>query len=199
QAKGAYSSTGEIYANVEEAILSWEFGQVDMHAPIKVRIPDGRIIDITVGRLLWSQILPEDMRWWDLSKPEIDKKMLRNLIKECYKKYGEERTAQFLDDMKELGFRISTKAGVSFSVSDLNMPSNREEIIKKTEEEVERINKAFQEGIISPEEEENQIIQQWNRASEMVTAELLRNVDMFNPVVMMAKSGTRGSERQIVQ
>lgn len=198
-AKGAYSSTGEIYANPEEATLAWEFGYVDMHAPIKVRVNDGKIIDITVGRLLFSSILPEEMRWWDLSKPEIDKKMLRNLIKECYKRYGEERTAQFLDDMKDLGFKVATKAGISFSVTDLYMPTNREEIIKKTEEEVERINRAFQEGIISPEEEENQIIQQWSKASEQVTQELLRNADMFNPVVMMARSGARGSERQIVQ
>ncbi len=198
-AKGSFQSTGEIFANPEEAILAWEFGNVDMHAPIKVRVNGEQIIDTTVGRLLFSSILPEEMRWWDLEKPEIDKKILRQLIKECYKKYGEERTAQFLDDMKDLGFRIATKAGISFSVNDLYMPSNRDEIVKETEKEVEKINRAFQEGLVSPEEEENQIIQQWSLASERVTQELLKNADMFNPVVMMAKSGARGSERQIVQ
>lgn len=199
EAKGSYESTGEIFADPEEAILAWEFGYVDMHAPIRVRVEGERIIDISVGRLLFSSILPEDMRWWDLTKPEVDKKMLRNLIKECYQKHGEERTAKFLDDIKDLGFKIATKAGISFSVHDLNMPSHRDEIIKRTEEEVERINKAFQEGIISPEEEENQMIQQWSNASEEVTRELLKNADMFNPVVMMAQSGARGSVRQIVQ
>jgi len=199
EAKGSFETTGEIFANPEEAILAWEFGYVDMHAPIKVRVDGEQIIDITAGRLLFSSVLPESMRWWDLKMPETDKKMLRNLIKECYEKYGEERTVQFLDDMKELGFKIATKAGISFSASDLYMPSNRDEIIKKTEEEVERINKAFQEGMISPEEEENQIIQQWSNASEQVTRELLNNADMFNPVVMMAQSGARGGVRQIVQ
>jgi DNA-directed RNA polymerase subunit beta' len=197
-AKGAYEQTGEIFANPNEAILAWEFGEVDMHAPIKVRIGEN-IIDITVGRLLFSEILPEDMRWWDLSKPEVDKKLIRNLIKQCHKTYGEERTAEFLDALKELGYRIATKSGISFSVSDLNMPTEKERIIRETEERAKEIDEAYQQGIISPDEQERQIIDLWREASEEVTRQLIANADMFNPVVMMAKSGARGSERQIVQ
>ncbi|MGC9003406.1 MAG: DNA-directed RNA polymerase subunit beta', partial [bacterium] len=198
-AKGSYEETMEVFSNPNEAILAWEFGQVDMHAPIKVRVEDSKILDITVGRLIFSEILPERMRWWDLEKPELDKKIIRKLIKDCYKLYGEERTAQFLDDIKELGFKVSTKSGISFSVSDLDMPSERERIIKETEERVEETNEAFEQGIISPDEQERQIIELWREASERVTSQLMRNADMFNPVVMMAKSGARGSERQIVQ
>jgi DNA-directed RNA polymerase subunit beta' len=198
-AKGAYEQTGEIFANPNEAILAWEFGEVDMHAPIKVRLEDGNIADITVGRLLFSEILPEKMRWWDLSKPEVDKKLIRNLIKECHKLYGEERTAKFLDDMKELGFRIATKSGISFSVADLYMPTDRERIIKETEEKAKEIEEAYQQGAILPGEQERLIIDLWRAASEEVTRQLMANADMFNPVVMMAKSGARGSERQIVQ
>jgi DNA-directed RNA polymerase subunit beta' len=199
EAKGSYEQTGEVFANPNEAILAWEFGKVDMHAPIKVRLDDGNIADITVGRLLFSEILPEKMRWWDLSKPEVDKKLIRNLIKECHKLYGEERTAKFLDDMKELGFKVSTKSGISFSVTDLYMPTDRERIIRETEERAKEIDEAYQQGIISPDEQERQIIDLWREAGEAVTSQLMRNADMFNPVVMMAKSGARGSERQIVQ
>ncbi len=198
-AKGSYNETGVIFANPQEAILAWEFGEVDIHAPIKVRVDNGEIMDITVGRLLFSLILPENMRWWDNQKPEVTKKVLRNLIKECHVKNGVARCAQFLDDIKELGFKMATKAGISFSVSDLNIPTQRHKILEETEKFIQEINDAFQQGAISPDEKEGQIIEQWGRVFEEVTRDLLENVDEFNPVYMMAVSGARGSERQLVQ
>ena len=134
------------FASEADALLAYWSGQLDIHEPIKVRLPkdgDGEeleIIEITVGRLIFNSILPPNLRYID---KEVDKKTMQRLVTDCYEKNGHERTVIFLDDIKDLGFRYATFAGMTISMTDTYIPSLRDEIVDRTQASVARKNRDY--------------------------------------------------------
>jgi len=190
------------FADEEDALLAYRSGLVDLHDPIHVRLPVSpdsdqlEMREITVGRLLFNNVLPRNMRYID--KP-IDKKTMAWLVTECYDRNGHERTVQLLDDLKEIGFRYSTFAGITISMTDMDIPSKRDEIVERTQEEVQKKNRAYARGLITQSERKQQVLDLWTRASEEVADALLGGLDPFNPIAMITTSGARGSTRQVTQ
>ncbi|MGB9618855.1 MAG: DNA-directed RNA polymerase subunit beta', partial [Armatimonadota bacterium] len=198
------------FANENDALIAYWSGLLDIHEPIRVRLPknggDGsaqssngqerELREITVGRLIFNSILPPNMRYIDR---EIDKKTMAKLITECYEKNGHERTIQLLDDLKELGFRYSTFAGITISMTDMDIPSKRDEIVQATQEAVAEKNRQYRRGLITQAERKQQVLELWTRASEEVAEALLGGLDPFNPIAIITTSGARGSQRQVTQ
>ena len=190
----------EVFANPDEAIRAYEFGLVDLHAPIRVRWEgsDGKaeILEATPGRLVMSQILPEDMCPVD---KVLNKKAVSDLVAECHRLHGEERTIQLLDDLKSLGFRYATRSGVTVSMTDMDIPAKREEIIAQTEQAVDKTNQQYRRGLITQGERKQKVLELWTEASENIAEAILENIDPFNPIYMITDSGARGSQKQITQ
>jgi hypothetical protein len=188
--------SGKAFGNPQEARLAYELGKVDLHADIRVRA-EGTFMDTTVGRLIFNEVLPPALRHLDRV---VDDKELGRLIRECYRHYGTARTVQLVDDLKELGFRFATTAGITISMADMDVPrARREEIISETEAEVEKTNRDFARGLISAGERSDKVCRLWNQAADEVSRAILHNIDPFNPIYMMANSGARGTLRQITQ
>ena len=192
----------KVFADEEDALLAYRSGQLDLHEPIRVRLPKSHDTDelemreITVGRLLFNNALPPSMRYID--KP-IDKKTMSWLVTECYDTNGHERTVRLLDDLKEIGFRYATFAGMTISMTDMDIPSKRDEIIEHTQDEVAKKNRAYTRGLITQSERKQQILELWTRAAEDVADSLLGGLEAFNPISIITTSGARGSNRQITQ
>jgi len=186
-----------IYASPQEAKLAYEMGELDLHARVKVRMKPGEpYVETSVGRLLFNELLPEGMPFRNQT---MDKSALREVIAECYERFGNERTVQLLDDIKDIGFRFATRAGLSISLTDMDIPGTRDEIIRRTERAVAEINEKYQRGLTTEREREQRVVQLWIRASEEVGEAILQKIDRFNPLYMMADSGARGSIKQISQ
>ena len=192
----------KVFADEEDALLAYRSGALDLHEPIRVRLPKSHetteleMREITIGRLLFNNILPPNMRYLD--KP-IDKKTMAWLVTECYSKNGHERTVKLLDDLKETGFRYSTFAGMTISMTDMDIPSKRDEIVEHTQDEVAKKNRAYARGLITQSERKQQVLELWTRAAEDVADSLLTGLEAFNPISIITTSGARGSTRQITQ
>jgi DNA-directed RNA polymerase subunit beta' len=192
---GAAGSQKE-FANVADAQLAYDLRKVDLHADIRVRV-DGQLLSTTVGRLIFNEVLPPKLRYLDRV---VDDKELGRLIRECYRHYGTARTVQLVDELKELGFKFATIAGVTISMTDMDVPrARREVIIARTEENVRKVNENYARGLISAGERSDSVCRLWNQASDEVSQAILSNIDPFNPIFMMANSGARGTPRQISQ
>ena len=191
-----------LFTNEEEAILAYDTGQLDLHDTIKVRLRNGdgsrKETETTVGRLVFSQILPEDMRTQDYLAV-IDKKMMSKIVTEIHKRHGAARTIQFLDDVKKLGFDFSTRAGITISMTDMDIPAKRDRILAETETAVTDKNRSYTRGLITQFERKQQVLDLWTSAAEQVAQAILENIDPFNPIYMITNSGARGSQRQITQ
>ena len=199
---------GKLFANEDEAILAYDLGKVDLLAKIKVK-KDGKLIETTVGRLIFNQILPEGFRF--VNEP-LDKKKISKLISEIYEQFGNEITAQTLDKLKALGFEYAAKAAVSISIDDLVVPKKKWEIVRKAEEAAEKVWKQYVDGIITKGERHNKVIDIWSQTTNEVTRLMFEEIEkaervengkrypgIFNPIYMMALSGARGNKDQIRQ
>ncbi len=199
---------GKIFASKEEAKIAYDLGAVDLLAKIKVKI-DGKLIETTVGRILFNEILPEGYKFIN---EVLDKKKISKIISDIYEKYGNEITAQTLDKIKELGFKFATKAAVSISFTDLVVPKKKAKILEKAVKEAEVVWRQYVDGIITKGERHNKIIDIWSQATNEVAKEMFDEIEKseriengkkypgyFNPVYMMASSGARGSRDQIRQ
>jgi DNA-directed RNA polymerase subunit beta' len=207
---------GLIFSSMHEAIMAYDNGYVGLHAPIKVRMTkerDGKtvskLIDATVGRLIFNEAIPQDLGFVDRSNPDnffdlevtflVDKKALGKIIDRAIKTHGTTETAEILDKVKALGFKYSTKGAITISVSDMVIPEVKQRYLKETEERIENIVKQYKRGLISDEERYNSVINEWTETVENVTKALIENLDKFNPVYMMSHSGARGNINQIRQ
>ncbi len=199
---------GKLFANEDEAILAYDLGKVDLLAKIKVK-KDGKIVETSVGRLILNRVFPEGFRF--VNEP-LDKKKVSAIISEIYEQFGNEITAETLDKLKELGFEYAAKAGVSISADDLVVPKNKWEIIRKAEEEAQKVWQQYVDGIITKGERHNKIIDIWSQTTNEVTRLLFEELEktkriengkeypgIFNPIYMMALSGARGNKDQIRQ
>ncbi len=197
--KGA-KGEGKYFADMSEVRQAYDEGVVDLHAQIKLRLPDGALIDTTVGRVLFNEIVPEEVGYIN---EVLNKKNMRNIIARIFKATGYARTARFLDDLKNLGFERATLGGLSFSLSDIVVPPEKEELIKKAMEEVEEVRNLYEQGFITDNERYNRVVDIWTKTNNEVADALMRALkedkDGFNAIFMMADSGARGSKEQIRQ
>jgi len=186
---------GKLFSSPEEVLYAYYDKEVALHAKIKVRIKD-KIIDTTVGRVIFNDIMPKGM---DFFNGVVDKSKLGELIKECFRKCGHHETVLFLDRLKALGFEVATLAGLTMNINDLHIPKRKEEILKRAKEEVAQVEEQYRKGIITDGERYNRIIDIWTHTTDIISDELFKELDPFNPVFMMADSGARGSRLQIRQ
>ena len=204
------------YSSTEEAIAAYADGAIGLHAPIRVRygkLIDGemqyRIIDATVGRLIYNEPIPQDLGFVDRSIPghEFDleisflvgKKQLGKIIDKCIRKHGFTIATEMLDRIKALGYKYSTKGAISVSIADMVVPSIKYELVKQAEGKVVDIENYYRQGFITNDERYRLVVQQWEKTTVDVTNALQGNLDEFNPIYMMADSGARGSMAQIRQ
>ncbi len=205
-----------VYSNVDEAMMAYDEKVIKMHTPIKVRVSkeiDGKvvtgIIDATPGRLIFNSYIPQDIGFVDRSKEEnklkleidfpVKKKELGQIIDKCIATHGITETSVILDEIKANGYKYSTQAAVTVSVSDIEIPKNKPEILAKAEESAEKVIKNYKRGLISNDERYNQIIKIWSDATDEIQAEIMNNPNKFNPIQMMAHTGARGNPTQIRQ
>ena len=204
------------YRDANEAIMAYNEGAVGLHAPIRLRVAktiDGvevkRVIDTTVGRIIFNEPIPQDLGYVDRSDPEhafdheisfqVGKKQLGNIIDRCIQKYGFTISAEVLDSIKALGYKYSTKAAITISVADMTVPSAKNEMIQETEQEVVNIERQYKRGFITDDERYRLVVSEWEQTTKKVTDALSSCLDEFNPIYMMANSGARGSMNQIRQ
>ncbi len=209
--------TGMCFKNLNEAILAYENGALTLHARIKVKVskakPDGEVVtgmvDTTLGRMLFNEILPQDLGFVDRSKeenflvPEIDfhvgKKQLKKILEKVINTHGATKTAEVLDSIKAMGYKYSTRAAMTVSISDMTVPAKKKALIADAEATVERITKNFRRGLVTEEERYKEVIETWKKTDDVLTKELLGGLDKLNNIFMMADSGARGSDKQIKQ
>jgi len=207
---------GKVFRSFEEALLAYHSGVVGLHAPIKVRVEkeiDGkkisRIIDCTIGRIIFNEPIPQDLGYVDRTDEEhmldleiaflVGKKELGKIIEKCIAVHGTSVTAEVLDKIKAQGYKYSTKGAITVSVSDAVIPPQKKELIAEAERKIEDISKKFRRGLLSEEERFDHVIKVWDETTKKVTNALTDNLDRFNPIFMMANSGARGSINQIRQ
>ncbi len=195
----AEKGRGMIFASPAEVILAYDMGKVDLHAAIKVR-HNGSIIETTTGRVIFNQIVPESVGFVNQI---LSKKALSQLIADVYRITGNKTAAEFLDNLKALGFYNAMRCGASVGLSDIMIPEEKYEMIKEAQEEVDEISSQYEMGFITDGERYNKVIDVWTRTSSMVAEIMFRklkaNRNGFNPLYMMSDSGARGSKEQIRQ
>ncbi|MBO8158032.1 DNA-directed RNA polymerase subunit beta' [Thermosyntropha sp.] len=201
------------FSSPEEAIMAYNSGVVRLHEKIKVRLrlpvktgidflkdPDPvyqeKIIETSVGRVILNEIIPDSLGYYN---EVIDKKKLGNIVYDCYRLEGNAITAQMLDGLKELGYKFSTRAGISVGLVDFKTPEEKARIIAEADKEVDSIQDDYMRGLINDEERHEQIVKIWNEATDKVTEALKNSLPEDNPVFMMAISGARGNMQQIRQ
>ncbi|MGB4503744.1 MAG: DNA-directed RNA polymerase subunit beta' [Syntrophaceticus sp.] len=186
---------GKCFSDADEAIFAYESKVIDLHAVIKVR-HNGKLMETTVGRLILNQVIPPELGYYN---EVIDKKMVAEIIGECYRRKGFHDTAKMLDGIKDLGFKYATKAGVTVGVTDVTIPPEKADIIARSEKSVEEVEQQYSRGLITEDERYERVTGIWKRATDEVTECLLAHLDHMNPIYMMAISGARGSIQQIRQ
>ncbi len=200
KAKNGVKGSGRLFSSMAEVRQAYDQKTVDLHAKIKVRLPDGELIETTVGRVLFNEVVPEGVGFIN---EVLTKKNLRGIIGRVLSATGFPKTARFLDDIKELGFEQATAAGLTFSLADIVVPEAKNKLISEANEEVERARNNYAMGFITENERYNQVIDIWtrtnNRVSEVLFDTLKNDQEGFNAIFMMADSGARGSKEQIRQ
>ncbi len=200
KARNDEKGEGKVFGSMEEIRAAYDAEEVRLHARVKLRW-DGELIDTTVGCVLFNEILPRQLRFIN---QEMSKRELARMISQCFYILGNSETVTLLDNLKDLGFRYATLAGISIGIDDLHIPSRKEEIIETARKEVVKIEQEYLDGLITKGERYNKVIDIWTQVSERVSEELFREIEgmkdgEFNPVFMMADSGARGSKQQIRQ
>ena len=186
---------GKIFSGGEEAIMAYHFEKADLRAKVKVKVDD-EIVETSPGRVLFNQIIPEELGFVN---QEMDKGKLREIVGRCLETVGPERTARFVDDLKNLSFAIVTRSGMSWGMNDLIVPAKKEGILREAEKRVEMIDKQFEMGLLTIQERKNRVIEIWNEAKNKITYAVRESLDKEGPVYSMVYSKARGTEAVIVQ
>ena len=208
---------GKVFKSVNEAILAYENNAVTLHSRIKVRVskamPDGTVktgtVESTLGRFLFNEIIPQDLGFVDREVEgnelllEIDfhvgKKQLKKILEKVINTHGSTKTAEVLDAVKAIGYKYSTRAAMTVSISDMTVPPQKPEMIKQAQDTVDKITKNFKRGLITEEERYKEVVETWKNTDDALTKALLDGLDKYNNIFMMADSGARGSDKQIKQ
>ena len=208
---------GKYFKSVNEAILAYENKALTLQTRIKVRMtktmPDGTTktgtVESTLGRFLFNEILPQDLGFVNRSIPEnemklevdfhVGKKQLKQILEKVINTHGATKTAEVLDDIKATGYKFSTRAAMTVSMSDMTVPPEKPELIKQAQETVDHITKNYKRGLITEEERYKEVVETWKETDDVLTRKLLDGLDKYNNIFMMADSGARGSDKQIKQ
>ena len=208
---------GKYFKNVNEAILAYENKVITLHSRIHVRVSktmaDGTVktgtVESTLGRFIFNEILPQDLGFVDRSIPgnelvlEVDfhvgKKGLKQILEKVINIHGATTTAEVLDDIKAMGYKYSTRAAMTVSISDMTVPAKKPALIQQAQDTVDQITKNYKRGLITEEERYKEVIETWKDTDDVLTHELLSGLDKYNNIFMMADSGARGSDKQIKQ
>ena len=208
---------GMFFKSVNEAILAYENGYITLHSQIKVRVTktlaNGEektgTIDATLGRLLFNEIIPQDLGFVDREvegnelKMEIDfhvaKKQLKQILEKVINTHGATQTAEVLDDVKAIGYKFSTRAAMTVSISDMTVPPQKPQMMQEAQDTVDKITKNYKRGLITEEERYKEVVETWKATDDKLTEALLTGLDKYNNIFMMADSGARGSDKQIKQ
>ena len=208
---------GKYFKSVNEAILAYENKALTLQTRIKVRMtktmPDGTTktgtVESTLGRFLFNEILPQDLGFVNRSIPEnemklevdfhVGKKQLKQILEKVINTHGATKTAEVLDDIKATGYKFSTRAAMTVSISDMTVPPEKPELIKQAQETVDHITKNYKRGLITEEERYKEVVETWKETDDVLTRKLLDGLDKYNNIFMMADSGVRGSDKQIKQ
>ena len=208
--------TGHVFADKDEAMMAYDSGVVTLHSPIKVRLSkeiDGvtryKLVDTTVGRLIYNEAIPQDLGFVDRSDPEamfepeinfvVGKKQLGKIIDKCITKHGFTKSADMLDAIKDLGYHYSTIGSLTVAIADMTVPQKKYDLIADTEKEIIKIDRQYRRGLITNDERYRLSVQAWEKTTADVTSALQESMDRYNPIFMMADSGARGSMAQIRQ
>ncbi len=214
--KDGEKGEGKIFRDVNEAMMAYQAGVVSLQAKVKVRVTRtagdrqvSKIIDCTVGRLIFNENIPQDLGYVDRTDSSkqfdleigflVKKKQLGDIIERCIRKHGTTKTSEVLDSIKALGFKYSTKAAITVAVCDAVVPPAKKDILANADKLVDKVDKQYKRGLISREGKSKKFIEIWTKATEDVTAALQANLDKYNPIYMMSDSGARGSIAQIRQ
>ena len=208
---------GKFFKSVNEAILCYENGGITLQSKIKVRMSktmaDGTVltqnVDSTLGRFIFNEILPQDLGFVDRSVPgnelklEVDfhvgKKGLKQILEKVINTHGATKTAEVLDDIKAMGYKYSTRAAMTVSISDMTVPPEKPQLIENAQKTVDKITRNFKRGLITEEERYKEVVNTWQETDQILTKKLLGGLDKYNNIFMMADSGARGSDKQIKQ
>ncbi|SHN52800.1 DNA-directed RNA polymerase subunit beta' [Desulfitobacterium chlororespirans] len=187
---------GKIFKNRDEAVLAYDTKQANLQAMIKVRQPSGELLETTIGRLIFNSVIPPEVGYIN---EVAGKKALNNIVAKCYRLGGYKATAQLLDGIKSLGFKYSTRAGMTVGLADITVPEEKRQILADADGMVNKTEQQFRRGLITDEERYEKVIEIWTKATNTVTKALMHSLDKFNPVYMMATSGARGNIQQLRQ
>jgi DNA-directed RNA polymerase subunit beta' len=187
---------GSVLRDPAEALMAYRTGNAELHARVKVRRPGGSILDTTVGRIIFNEVIPEELGYVN---EVAGKKVLGNIVAKAYRELGYAETAALLDGLKKLGYSYATRAGITIGITDITIPDEKKGILSGAEKSVETVETQYRRGLITEDERYQKVIETWNDATERVTAALLKTLGQFNPVYMMATSGARGNIQQIRQ
>ena len=208
---------GMIFKSFNEALLAYENAAVTLHSRVKVRVskkmPDGTVktgtVESTVGRFMFNEIIPQDLGFVDREVEgnelllEVDfhvgKKQLKQILEKVINTHGATATAEVLDHVKAMGYKLSTRAAMTVSISDMTVPPQKPEMIKNAQDTVDKITKNFKRGLITEEERYKEVVETWKATDDALTKALLDGLDKYNNIFMMADSGARGSDKQIKQ
>ena len=217
QERPGVKGEGMFFKSMSEAILAYENGYITLHSRIKVRVtrmmPDGTektgTIDATLGRLLFNEIIPQDLGFVDREVEgnelllEVDfhvgKKQLKQILEKVINTHGATQTAEVLDNVKAIGYKFSTRAAMTVSISDMTVPPQKPQMIEEAQNTVDKITKNYKRGLITEEERYKEVVETWKATDDKLTEALLTGLDKYNNIFMMADSGARGSDKQIKQ
>ena len=207
---------GKIFKSINEAVLAYENGVITLHAKIMVHVTKNvngeelsGNIESTLGRLIFNEILPQDLGYVDRSKeenlllPEVDfhvgKKQLKDILQHVINTHGTTTTAEVLDDIKAMGYKYSTRAAMTVSISEMTVPPVKKQLLAEAEKKVEQITVKYNRGQATDEERHKNVIRVWQETDDKIKDALLQGLDKYNNIFMMADSGARGSNQQIKQ
>ena len=216
QERPGVKGEGKCFKNLNEAILAYENGAITLHSRIKVRVTktiDGEVksgtVESTLGRFLFNEIIPQDLGFVDRTIPgnelllEVDflvgKKQNKQILEKVINTHGATVTAEVLDKIKATGYKYSTRAAMTVSISEMTVPPQKPQMIQEAQDTVDRITKNFKRGLITEEERYKEVVETWKNTDDALTKALLDGLDKYNNIFMMADSGARGSDKQIKQ
>ena len=217
QERPGAAGEGKIFKSVNEAILAYENQAITLHSKIKVRVtktmPGGEeitgIVESTLGRFIFNEIIPQDLGFVDREKEEnkllleidfhVGKKQLKQILEKVINTHGATATAEVLDAVKAIGYKYSTRAAMTVSISDMTVPPQKPQMIQQAQDTVDRITKNYKRGLITEEERYKEVVETWKATDDKLTEALLSGLDKYNNIFMMADSGARGSDKQIKQ
>ncbi|MBP3676894.1 MAG: DNA-directed RNA polymerase subunit beta', partial [Agathobacter sp.] len=203
--------------SMNQAILAYENGEISLHQNIYVyrtaTLEDGSkvsgFVETTLGLLIFNEVIPQDLGFVDRTNPEnalklevnfhVGKKQIKQILEKVINIHGATKTAEVLDDVKAMGYKYSTKAAMTVSISDMTVPPQKPQMIEEAQNTVDRITKQYKRGLITEEERYKEVVETWKETDDELTKALLTGLDKYNNIFMMADSGARGSDKQIKQ